>query len=60
MRPPCVPVPVLRPALSASVTSDLEVCSAGTRPNTMPVSTDTTSEKSSTGMLIATRDSFGT
>ena len=60
VRLPCVPAPVLRPALSASVTSGFDVCSAGTRPNTMPVSSDTASENRSTGMLMATRDSFGT
>ncbi len=60
VRPPCVSAPVLRPARSASVTSAFEVCSAGTRPKTMPVSNDTTSENRSTGTLMATRDSFGT
>ena len=60
VRPPCAPALVLRPALSASVTSAFEVCSAGTRPKTMPVTSDTPSEKSSTGTLIATRDSLGT
>ena len=52
VRPPCAPAPVLRPARSASVTSAFDVCSAGTSPNTMPVSSDTASENSSTGMLI--------
>ena len=46
VRPPCAPAPVLRPALSASVTSGFDVCSAGTRPNTMPVSSETPSENS--------------
>ena len=57
---PCAPAPVLRPARSASVTSAFDVCSAGTSPNTIPVSSDTASEKTSTGMLMVTRDSFGT
>ena len=48
------------PALSASVMSDLDVCSAGTRPNTIPVSTETARENASTGRLTATRDSLGT
>ena len=51
VRPPCVPVPVLRPALSASVMSDREVCSAGTRPNTIPVRTETTRAKSKHGQV---------
>ncbi len=58
--PPCRDAPVLRPALSESVRSVRDVCSAGARPNTMPVSSDTPSENSSTGTLMVTRDSFGT
>ncbi len=60
VRPPVVSEPVLRPARRTSVTSAFEVCSAGTRPKSTPVSTDIASEKSSTGTLIATRDSLGT
>ena len=53
------PAPVLRAALSASVTSGLDVCSAGARPKRTPVRRDSPSVNRSTGAFRAMRAFVG-